>query len=99
MPAGTTSRRGRLAVAGRRQAQQVLRRGRVEPEHAGQRLENLRRRVAVAPLLEPQVVVGADAGQGRDLLAAQAGRPPDAQDAEPRGRGVDELTTRAQILA
>ena len=71
------------------QAQQVLRGGRVEPEHAGQRLQHLRRRVAVAALLQPQVVVGADARERRDLLAAQARRAPHARDAaapHPRGR-------------
>ncbi len=71
----------------------------IEPEHAGQRLEHLRRRVAVAALLEPQVVVGADAGEGRDLLAAQARRPPDAHDAQPRVGGVHQLAPRTQVLA
>jgi len=39
-------------------------------------------------------------GQGRrDLLTAQARRPPHAHDAQPGGRGVHELAARTQILA
>jgi len=69
--------------------------GRIEPEHAGECLQHLRRRVAVAALLEPQVVIGADAGEGRDLLAAQARRPPSPVLRKPELVGGEPLATAA----
>ncbi|GAA1658851.1 hypothetical protein GCM10009733_065670 [Nonomuraea maheshkhaliensis] len=65
------SRRGTLA----RQTPQVGGGVLVEPQNPGQRFEHLRRGVAVAALLQAQVVVGADARERSDLLAAQAGHP------------------------
>ena len=62
---------GSLAVAA--EAKQVLRFHLVETEDANQRFEHLNGRVAVASSLEPEVVVGADAREQRDLLASQAG--------------------------
>jgi NAD(P)-dependent dehydrogenase (short-subunit alcohol dehydrogenase family) len=54
----------------------------------------------VTPLLEPHVVVGADAGEHRDLLATEAGHAPAAgQLREPNIRGLQELAPRAQVLA
>ena len=49
--------------------------GGVEPQRAGERVEHLRRRVDVAPLLEPRVPGHADPRQRGELLAPQAGRP------------------------
>ena len=50
----------------------------VELQGSRQRIEDLLGGMLVAPLLEAHVVVAADAGQHRDLLAAQAGNAPSA---------------------
>lgn len=44
----------------------------IELQHPGERLEHLRRRISVASTLQAEVVVGADPGEHRDLLAPQA---------------------------
>src|SRR6202042_534921 len=64
-------------------------------------LDHTLRRMLVAPLLEPHVVVGADAGEHRHLLAAQSG---DAAAAASQVRqadllGADQLAARPQVLA
>jgi hypothetical protein len=72
----------------------------VELQGAGQRVEDLLRRMLIAPLLEAHVVVDADAGQQRDLLAPQPGHP--AATAEIGQRhvlGTRELAARAQVVA
>jgi hypothetical protein len=101
MPTGATSRRGRLAAAGGGggKAQQVLRRGRIEPDGRGPATRAPAARVAVASLLQPQVVLDADAREHRRLFAAQARSPPHAHDAQPRISGVHEFAARPQIPA
>ncbi len=64
----------------------------VEPQDPGQRFDHLRRGVAVAALLQAQVVVGADARERRDLLAAQAGHPAQPVHGEAGVLRLDELT-------
>ncbi len=49
--------------------------GGVEPQRAGERVENLRRGADVAPLLEPRVPGHADPRQAGELLAPLARRP------------------------
>ena len=73
----------------------------VEEERPAERLDHSLRRVLVASLLEPHVVVRADAREHRHLLAAQSG---DAAAAAPQVRqadllGADELAAGAQVLA
>ena len=53
------------------QAEQVIGSRMVEVQDPGQRIADLDGGVAVAALLEPQVVVGADPGEHRDLFAPQ----------------------------
>lgn len=55
----------------RGQAEQVIGCRLVEVQDPGQRLEDLDGGVAVAALLEPRVVVGADPGEHRDLFTPQ----------------------------
>jgi hypothetical protein len=56
-----------------RSVHQVVGRRLVEAQDTGQCLEDLDRRVTVAALLKPQVVVRADPGEQGDLLAPQPG--------------------------
>ena len=49
---------------------------RAHADRTGKRVEDLRGRIFVAALLEPQVIVGADAGQRRQLRATQAPNTP-----------------------
>ena len=75
-PGRTRSARGPRAAprpGAPRQLVQVRGRVLVELQHAGERVEHLLGRVPVAPLLEAHVVVRGDAGEHRQLLAAQAG--------------------------
>ena len=71
--------RGRHAFALRPLARRRLRVGKgmherrgvcVELQRASERVDHLRRRAPVAALFKPQVVVGADPGEHRQLLAA-----------------------------
>ena len=55
------------------QAEQVLLFELVEAQDPRERFEYLHRGVLVAAALQPQVVVGADAGEQRDLFTAQTG--------------------------
>jgi len=71
----------------------------VEPQRTRQRIEHLRRRVLVAALLEPQVVVRADAGQQCDLLTAQARDATSADDGQADHLGPDPLAPGAQERA
>ncbi|GIE32703.1 hypothetical protein Ait01nite_057480 [Actinoplanes italicus] len=65
-------------------------------QHTRQRFEDLHRRAAVAATLQPQVVVGADAGQHGDLLTAQPRHPPDADDRNAGLLRSDELAAGAE---
>jgi hypothetical protein len=67
-------------------------------QHPRQRLEHLDRRMAVAALLKPQVVVRADAGERGDLLAAQPGDAPQPGDPHPDVIRVDQFAAGAQVL-
>jgi hypothetical protein len=71
----------------------------VELEHASEGVEHLRRRIAVAPPLEAQVVVGADAREQRDLFASKTRYPTVRTRREPEGLRSDERATRPQVLA
>jgi hypothetical protein len=57
------------------QAEQELLLDLVEPQDPRERFEDLRRGVLVAAALQPQVVVGADAGEQGHLLTPQPGNP------------------------
>ena len=72
--------------------------GRVELQGAGQGVEDLIGRMLVASLLQPQVVVGADAGQHRELLAAQAGDLCPAARDQPDVLGPDQVAPRPQVV-
>ena len=61
---------------GARQIEEVRALGVVELQRPGQRFEHELGDAADLAALQAPVVVGADAGQRRDLLAAQAGHPP-----------------------
>jgi hypothetical protein len=77
------------------------RRARCPPDKLRRRLriEHLNRRMLVADLLEPQVVVGADAGQQRQLLPAQAGNPTPRAGQEPDVFGPHLLAPGPQVIA
>ena len=91
-------------AAGRRRLRQPVQVGGgvlVEGQPAGQRVEDLRRGVALPALFQAHVVVGADAGQHRDLLAAQARHPPRPAGGQAKLRrshlfaaGAEELSER-----
>src|SRR5690606_13755599 len=69
----------------------------VEVENSRKRIEHLTRRAAIAPLLQPQVVVGADAGELRNLLATQSRHTADSDGRDPDLLRGDELAPGAQI--
>lgn len=71
----------------------------IELQDPGDRCQHLGRRMAVAPLFEPQVVVRTDAGQHRHFFAPQAGDPAHAQYRNPHLLGRDQLAASTQILA
>lgn len=71
----------------------------VEPQHAGEGLEDLHRGVAVTALFQAQVVVGADAGEHRDLFPPQARHTPDPHHRDTDLFGSDELTAGAHVIA
>jgi hypothetical protein len=62
-----------------------------EAKRTGEGLEHLQRRAHLAGLLEPRLPGGADPGELRDLLAAQAGRSP-----APAARQADVLGEQAR---
>ena len=64
-----------------------------------QRVEDLRGRVLVATLLQPEVVVGADAGQQRQFLAAEPADAAARTGYQPDVIGLDLFPTRSQVLA
>ena len=74
--------------------------GLVELQRAGERLENALRDAACVAALEAGVVVDADPGEERDLLAAQAGNAPVATvRAQARLLRCDLRPPRGQELA
>ncbi|CCB72564.1 protein of unknown function (plasmid) [Streptantibioticus cattleyicolor NRRL 8057 = DSM 46488] len=79
--------------------QQVRRRVLVEPQDAGDGFQDLHRRVAVAALFQTQVVVGADAGEHRDLLPAQPRHPAHARDGDTGLLRGDERAAGAYVIA
>jgi hypothetical protein len=90
----------RPACAGRpRQADQVRGGVGVQPQHPGDGLQHLQRRIAVPALLQAQVVVGADAGEHRDLLAPQPRHPAQTAAAQPDVLRADQRPAGAQELA
>ena len=72
--------------------------GRRQPQRARDRLEHVERRAHVASLLEPRVPGGADAGELRDLLAAQAGRAAASAVRQPDVLGLDAGAALAQEI-
>src|SRR5690606_13251129 len=70
----------------------------VEPQRAGERLQHLRRRVALAALLEADVVVDADAGDRGHLLAAEPGHPPVTERRQPGLLRGDPRTAGPQVV-
>src|SRR6185437_9511904 len=81
------------------QAVQVRGRLGVESQRVGQRVEDLRGRMLVAPLLKSQVVVRADAREQRKLLAAQTRHPPAVAGDHPHILGTDLVPAGAQVIA
>jgi hypothetical protein len=71
----------------------------VELQNARDRLEHLNGRVAIAAPLQPQVVVGADAGEHGDLLASQPGHAPHTELGDACLLRRHELAPGAQELA
>ena len=72
--------------------------GIVELERPGQRFEHELRDAADLAALQAPVVVGADAGQRRDLLATQAGHPPPAVARQAGLLGRDPRPARGEEL-
>jgi hypothetical protein len=70
----------------------------VELKSPCQRIDHLGRRMRVAPLLESQVVVGADARQHRQLLAAQPCNPAPRAANQPDVLGLYLLAPRAEVI-
>ena len=64
-----------------------------------ERIENLSRRVLVAALLQPKVVIRADAGQQRQLLPTQTCDPPAPARHQPDILGLHLLPPGAQVIA
>ena len=111
---GTSSRRSRTrwtlgrdpaidrARAGRRlagDAEQVRALVLAQPQRAGERREHARRRRARAALLEAGEVVDRQAGELRDLLAAQPGRAAAGRGAQPGVGGAEPVAPGAQAAA
>src|SRR6201996_3173510 len=71
----------------------------VELQRPGDGQQHLVGRMPVAALLEADVVVGADPGEERDLLAPQARDPAVALAGHSRGVGARERSADAQIPA
>ena len=71
----------------------------VQAQDPGQGVHHLLGRTAITPAFEPDVVLGADPGQHRDLFAAQAGHPPAAEVGQAVFFRARELTTRPQEIA
>jgi hypothetical protein len=72
--------------------------GVVELERSGQRLEHELRNAADLAALQAPVVVGADAGQGRDFLATKARHPPLAVAGQADLLGCDLRPPRGEEL-
>ena len=70
--------------------------GLAETHRVGQRGEHLRRRAAVAALLEPDEVVDADAGEGGELGATKPGRAAAGADRQADVGGRHGFAPRAQ---
>jgi xanthine dehydrogenase YagT iron-sulfur-binding subunit len=73
--------------------------GLVQLERPGERVEDVLGGVVAAALFEPQIVVRADPGEHRQLLAAQAGDPPAAGSGESDVLGPQKRPPRPQVLA
>jgi hypothetical protein len=72
----------------------------VELQGTRQRVEDLLGGVLVTPLLQAHVVVAADAGEHRDLLAAQSAHSATAAEVRHADvRRVDQFTPGAEVLA
>lgn len=71
----------------------------VQSQHAREGLEHLPGRVVVAPPLEPEIVVGADAREHRHLLPAQPRHSTVRAGLDARLLWCDEVSTSAQIRA
>ena len=67
-----------------------------QPQCAGERREHARRRRARAALLEPGEIVDREAGELRDLLAAQPGRAAAARGGQARVGGAEPVAPGAQ---
>ena len=80
------------------QADEVRGRCVVKLQHPRQRLEDLRRRMTIATLLESEVVVGADTGKHGNLLTPQPSDASHPTDADSDTVRLNELTARPQVL-
>ena len=70
----------------------------VEPQRPRERVDHLGRGVVIAALFQAQVVVRADAGEHRQLLAPQARNAPTSDGMKVDLLGAHQLTTGAQVL-
>lgn len=84
---------------GVRKAEQIFGFNLIQLQNTDQGLQDLRRRVIVASTFEPEIVVGTDSCQERDLLAAEPSHPAMRAARESDLFGSDKTASRAQILA
>ena len=96
---------GRLRLGGAGEILQMLGLGLVEPQRAGQSVEDLRGDTGQLAALHAGVVVDAHPGQQRDLLAAQAGYAAVAAGdhagllrGDPRATGAEELADLVLVV-
>src|SRR6185312_147600 len=71
----------------------------VEVQHASDGFEHLYGGVAIPATLQPQVVVGADAGEHGNFLAPQSGHAPHASIRNSHLLGRDQLAPCSKVRA
>ncbi len=88
-----------LAAVVRDKVEQIRDALAVEPQNTTDGFQNVRRRITVSPLLESQVVLGADTGEHGDFLPAQSRNPPGAEVCDAHLFRCHQLAARPQELA
>jgi hypothetical protein len=71
----------------------------VELQDPGEGLQDLHRGATIPSLFQAQVVLRADPGEHRDLLATQARHPPASRPRDSDLVGSHELAARPQVVA
>ena len=77
----------------------MIGRGLIEAEGVSKRFENSNGGIAVASLFQPQVVVGADPGQQRDLFSTQTFDPPVVAGRQSHLGGADLFAPGSEVFA